>query len=346
MRMLRTAVVGLGRIGFQFHAPQVVRHEGFDLVAAVDPVPERLDDAREKFGVEGCYQSLETCLGVEDLDLVVIASPTRFHCSQALAAFERGCDVFCDKPMASSLEEADRMVAAMGTHGRKLMLYQPHRARAEVVALRDIIARGTIGPLYMIRRATYQYARRNDWQAFRKHGGGMLNNSGSHLVDQCLYLAGGQAERVRCALRRIASLGDADDVVRILIETTSDVVLDIDINMASAHDGPQWHVFGQHGSIVLEEGRKSWHVRYFRPEELEAIGVDDGLAAEARRYGAGETIPWREESVAVSDYERVDYYAMCYDYFGGEQEPFVPVADSREVMRVLAACREDAGQGA
>ena len=274
MKTLRTAVVGLGRIGYQFHAPQVVRHEGFDLVAVVDPVGERLGDAKAKFGVERCYAGLDACLESEDLNLVVIASPTRFHCSQALAAFENGCDVFCDTPMASTLAEADRMVERMAACGQKLMLYQPHRARAEVVALRDILARDLIGPVYMIKRASIRYARRNDWQAFRKHGGGMLNNSGSHFVDQCLYLAGRRATRVRCALRRIASLGDADDVVRMMIETTADVLVDIEINMAAAHSGRPWQVLGRHGSIVMDEETRSWHVRYFKPEELEAT-VDE-----------------------------------------------------------------------
>ena len=342
MKTLRTVVIGLGRIGWGFHARQVFRKDGFELTAVVDPVPERLEDAKAEFGVKGCYTDLDACLKAEELDLVVIASPTRFHCEQAVAAFEGGCDVFCDKPMAASLEEADRMVAAMEKHGRKLMLYQPHRARAEVVALQEILRRGLIGPVYMMKRASSRYARRNDWQAFKKHGGGMLNNSGSHFVDQMLYLAGSRAKKIGCSLRSIASLGDADDVVKAVIETENGAIVDIEINTATPHSMPSWHIMGEYGSIAQAEEGEAWHVRYFRPEELEDVEADDGLAAKNRRYGSGETIPWREETVSIADFQSVDYYGKCYDYYALDEDPYVPVADSREVMRVLDVCRKDA----
>ena len=343
MKTLRTVVVGLGRIGWQFHAQRVALHEGFELTAVVDPVQERLDEAAARFGVKGLYTDLAACLKAERLDLVVIASPTQFHCEQAVAAFAHGCDVFCDKPMAASLAEADRMMSAMAEYGRKLMLYQPQRARAEVVALRDVISRNLIGPVYMIKRSTSTYTRRNDWQSFRKYGGDMLNNSGSHFVDQCLYLAGSYAKRVHCTMRRIASLGDADDVVYITIETESDTVLVVEINTASGHSMRPWHILGQYGSIVADDENRAWHVRYFRPEALSELGADDGLAARDRKYGSGETIPWREETVVISDFQAVDYYEKCYEYFALDRAPYVPVADSREVMRVLDACRKDAG---
>lgn len=342
MKTLRTAIVGLGRIGWQFHLPQVARHEGFELVAVVDPLQERLEEARSAFHVQG-YREYHELLDRETLDLVVLASPTGFHPSQADAAFRHGCDVFCDKPMAASLEQADLMIAAMKRHGRKLMIYQPHRAGSDVVSLQEILRQALIGPVYMIKRASSAYTRRNDWQAFRKHGGGMLNNYGAHYIDQLLYVSGSRARRVTCLLRTVASLGDADDVVKVVIETEDGTSLDLDINMASAHPIQPWHVLGRHGSIVLDPERAAWRVRFFRSEELADIGVHDTLAAPDRRYGSGEHIPWREATFPLSDFEPVDFYARCYEYFALDRPPFVPVAESREVMRVLEACRQDAG---
>ena len=344
MRTLRTAVIGLGRIGWQFHVPQIAQHDGFELVAVVDPLQERLDEAKSKFGVKG-YTDYDQLLNAEKLDLVVIASPTHFHCDHAIAAFEHGYDVFCDKPIAPSLEDADRMIDSMKKHDRKLMIYQPHRARVETVALREILSRDIIGTVYMMKLARSAYARRNDWQAFRKYGGGMLNNYGAHHIDQSLYVSGSRAKRITCALRTIASLGDADDVVKVVIETENDIILDVDINMASAYPLPEWQVLGERGSLVLDEKQRTWRARFFHHEELTDIGIQDGLAAEDRRYGSGETIPWREEVFPLSDFRPVDFYAKCYDYFALDGEPFVPIAETREVMRVLDACRKDAGWG-
>jgi len=340
MKVLRTAVVGLGRIGWQFHGPQVAAHEGFSFIAAVDPLEERRQEAIERYGVRG-YGTYEEMLAKETLDLVVIASPTPFHAGQVIAAFERGYDVFCDKPMAPTLAEADRMIETMRAHGRKLMVYQPHRARAEIVALRAILAQGWIGPVYMIKSARTGYTRRNDWQALRQYGGGMLNNYGAHHVDLLLHLSGSRARRVCCALRAIATLGDAEDVVKAVIETEDGTILDLDINIAAAHGMRPWHVLGRRGSAVLDEDEWAWRVRFYGEEALGEGVVHEELAAPERRYdNVDEMIPWEEQVVPVTEYAAVDYYEQCYRYYALNEAPYVPIEETREVMRVLEMCRE------
>ena len=191
----------------------------------------------------------------------------------------------------------------------------------------------------MMKRTCTAYTRRNDWQAFREHGGGMLNNYGAHFIDQLLYLSGSKAARISCVLRTVASLGDADDVVKALIETESGVILDLDINMASAHPMAPWQILGTRGSIVLDEAGKAWRVRYFVDEELDDVQVQAGLAALNRKYGSGEAIPWKEETVPLTACTPVDYYAKCHEYFALDGEPFVPVQETRELMSVLHQCR-------
>lgn len=341
MKILRTAVIGLGRVAYSFHIPQIIEHDGFELVGVVDPLKERFEEAESEFGVKG-YADCESLLNAEKPDLVVIASPTQFHCEQAIIAFEHGCDVFCDKPFARLLSEADSMIASMNKHGRKLMLYQPHRVKVEVAALLDILGRGLIGKVYMMKRACSQYERRNDWQAFKEHGGGMLNNFGAHFIDQLLYLAGAGVKRINCSLRTIASLGDADDVVKAVIETENGPILDLDINMAAGQEFRPWQILGKYGSITLDKEERAWKVRFFRPDELEDVGVQEGLAAKGRVYGSGETIPWQEATFRLLDYQPINFYQKCYEYFAMDGEPFVPVAHSREIMRVIDVCRKSA----
>jgi len=352
MKTLRTAVVGMGRIGWNFHAPEIQRHAGFELIAVVDPLQERLDESRERFGVAG-YRDYETMLDAVSPDLVVIASPTHFHADQVIAAFERGVDVFCDKPLAPNLAETDRVISSMKAHQRKLMVFQPYRTRPEFIALREMISQETVGPVFMVKYYEGMYRRRNDWQAFRKFGGGMLNNFAAHSVDALLNLVDSSALRVTCALRRIVSLGDAEDVVKMVIETENGIILDVDINMASARTREKWHVFGKYGEITLEEieehegdeinpAEQTLHLRYFDPQKLAQIPVSEDLAAPDRRYGTGEIIPWQEKEISLENYQPVDFYQKCYEYFAQDMAPFVPIAETREVMRVLKICR---GQG-
>ena len=79
MKILKTAVVGLGRIGWNLHIPKITQHpEQFSLVGVVDLSQERLAEAKEKYGVNG-YTDIPSLVAAEKPDLVVIASPTHLH---------------------------------------------------------------------------------------------------------------------------------------------------------------------------------------------------------------------------------------------------------------------------
>ena len=86
----------------------------------------------------------------------------------------------------------------------------------------------------------------------------------------------------------------------------------------------------------------SFWVPPFDPADLPPLAAQDGLAAADRRYGSGEKLPWQEATFDLKDVEAVDTYARAYSYFTGVGEPFVPLTESRELMRVLVACRADA----
>ncbi len=343
MKQLKTVVVGAGRIGWRFHIPGVIDHPGFELIGVVDPVQERLVEVREEFGAEVTgYREFDEIWKNESPDLVVIASPTHFHAEQTMQAFDNGAHVFCDKPMAADVRQTDAMIAKMLETGRRLMVYQPHRASPEVVVLSEILESGRIGEVYMIKRALSMYRRRHDWQALKRYGGGMLNNFGAHLIDILLYLSGSTARKISAHLRTIASLGDAEDVVKIVMETENGMILDLDVNMASPHNQPPWQVFGKNGSVVMNEDSTVWRLKYFREEELEEVSLDEGLAAPGRSYQSGETIPWKEEEITIDPERRIDFYDRCYAYFAEGEEPFVPVDQTREVMRVIDVCRREA----
>lgn len=345
MKTLRAAVIGLGRIGYGYHLPEVCKNDKFEACAVVDVSDERLAEAKEKFGVNG-YRSLTEMLLHEKPDVVVIASPTHLHKDQTIEALEAGCCVFLDKPMAKNYDEVLEIKAAQEHTGGKIMVYQPHRAFSEANVLRKIISDGLIGKVYMYKRACTSYARRNDWQAFRKFGGGMLNNYGAHFVDQALYILGDgnhneKVSLINCMRHKIASLGDADDVVRILLRTVNNTTVDIDINMACAHPVEPFMLLGEYGSVVLKkrETGNVFEVKYFDPNDLNKIELSDSLAAAGRKYSNDAPIPWKFKDYPISPINAVDFYNCCYDYFALDKKPFVTLDDTVELMRILEECR-------
>ena len=151
-KVIRCGVCGLGRIGWGFHVPAIKNCDGLELAAVADPLQERLDEACSKFAVPHCFTDWKELGDPELIDLAVIASPTAFHREQCEFFLRRGIDVFCDKPMALSLEEAQVMAQTARENGRKLMIYQPHRLNGLTLKAQEIIASGKLGRIYKIRR--------------------------------------------------------------------------------------------------------------------------------------------------------------------------------------------------
>jgi scyllo-inositol 2-dehydrogenase (NADP+) len=339
MTKIRTGLIGLGRIGWQYHLPELVRHENFELVAVMDPLHDRVLEAYNAYGVPGC-QDVEEFFSSFQYDLVVIASPTLFHAEQSIKAFEHGCDVFCEKPFAMSYEEANLVAQSMHKHGRKFMIYQPQRTVPEFRVLQRILARDYVGQVYMIKRAVSDYDRRNDWQAFSKNGGGMLYNYGAHYLDQVMTLAKSKVAHVHSSLFKIATLGDAEDVVKVVLRTQDNTLLDVDINMATAFKFAPWYILGTYGTIEFYEDANEWHVRYFDPETLASKDVYRELAAKDRLYTDANEIVWNELRIPVNMSDAIDFYDECYKYFALDQQPFVPISESLELMRVLDLCKK------
>jgi len=273
---------------------------------------------------------------------VVIASPTVFHEEQAIAALKAGADVLLDKPMTIGMESARRIEKTVKETGRKLVVFQPHRSYKLAVAAKQIIARGVLGRIFEINRIDYDYIRRNDWQAFKEFGGGMLNNFGAHYIDQLLYLTKEKTEYIYCTMKKIASRGDAEDVVRIILTTESGTILNIDINQACAMYKNDLRICGEYGTAWIDkdkDGKLAFHLKYYDPEELKPLEASRKLEAKGRSY-MSEKIPWKEEWLPLSEVEPDDLYGKCRDYFLSKGPSPVPVEETLEVMRIIEECEK------
>jgi len=335
---LRVVVVGLGRIGWQFHFKEAVASDQFELSAVVDPLQDRVDEAVSESGCRG-YSTYELMLAAETPDIIALATPTTLHEQQTLQAIDHGCHVILEKPMTTSVESADRMIQAATSASKRIFVYQPHRLTVETATVRSIIASGKLGKIFSIKRGVFRFVRRNDWQSLKKNGGGMLNNYGAHYIDQLLYLADHpQLADIRCRLWAAATLGDADDVVRVWMTTTDNVLLDLEINQASAQTLPSWHICGDRGTMISDSA--GFHLKYYRDQDAPPLEIKEG-AAPGRSYDNKDRLPWIEETVEATG-ENLDFYANIYDVLSETSEPYIPIEQTRELMRVMAECRLDA----
>ncbi|MBI2440948.1 MAG: Gfo/Idh/MocA family oxidoreductase [Lentisphaerae bacterium] len=335
---LKIGVIGLGRIGWQFHCEAIAKHREFELVGVADPLRDRCAEAERAYHC-AAFTDYRQLLKLPGLQVVTIAAPTHLHRPMALAALDRGLHVMLEKPMAATAAEGAAILRSAQARGRLLTVYQPQRAAAFFQHLCRLINAGKIGTVYHARQGMFGFARRNDWQALRKFGGGMLNNYGAHALDLVLQLVGYDVQRVFCQLRRVASLGDADDVVKIVIETKRGLIGETDINQACAQRLYELEVIGTTGVIILQAG--TFHIRYFAKSALKPKRLNASLAAAQRQY-PHEGLPFKEEHIPVNQRYAVDVYHDLARAIRTGKKPLVDPREPLAVLRLIEQCRRNA----
>ncbi|MGK5683148.1 Gfo/Idh/MocA family oxidoreductase [Actinoplanes sp. URMC 104] len=148
--MTGVALIGSGRMGL-FHGETLSRRlPGVRLVAVADPVP----GAAQRLGADRSYENPERVWADSDVDAVVIAAPARFHAELAVAAARAGKHVFCEKPMALTLAEADRVIDAARAAGVVLQVGFNRRFAPDWAAARRLTDAGQVGTPRLLRSLT------------------------------------------------------------------------------------------------------------------------------------------------------------------------------------------------
>ena len=342
--MINVVVSGLGRIAWRYHLPQIKNDPRFNLLAISDPVAERREEAAAEYPGIRTYADFDEMLAAEkSADMAVIASPTLFHKSQTIAALEHGLMVFLEKPMCESLAAAQEVADAVKRTNGKVMLYQPHRNWDEYLVFQQQVRR-KLGTITHSRRVLEFYNRRNDWQSRVDCGGGMLNNYGAHYIDQFLASFGGPVTVKGAIMQRTVGIGDAEDLVSVLLKSSSGVSGVVEINIGSAARSDTWEVFGTLGSAKYCADAKSWVIKYIEPGTLPELEMQKTLAAQDRAYSIETDIPWIIETLPVDTWNVPSYYNHIYDYFADNKAPYVPLSETMELMRILDVCRRKAAE--
>ncbi|MCP4641940.1 MAG: Gfo/Idh/MocA family oxidoreductase, partial [bacterium] len=150
-KKLKVAVIGGGAIAQGCHMPGYAKSKAADLAAFADPVAKRHKEVTQLFpGLRG-YKDYKEMLKTEQPDVVSVCTPNKYHAECTIAALRAGCHVLCEKPMAATLKEADRMTAAASKARKKLMIGFTHRLFTGPMQCKELLRRKALGKPFMIR---------------------------------------------------------------------------------------------------------------------------------------------------------------------------------------------------
>jgi predicted dehydrogenase len=249
-RAVRWGVLSTANIATEKVIPGFRRSPRSEVLGIASREPGRAAEVAGRLGIPRAFGSYEALLADPDIDAVYNPLPNHLHMDWTIAAARAGKHVLCEKPLALTAADAQRMVAACREAGVLLMEAFMYRQHPSWVAVRELVASGRIGRLQAV-DSWFSYF--NDDPANIRNveavGGGALYDIGCYCINLSRMLFGAEPVRVRSAIRRDPALG---------VDVLTSGILEFDAGIATfscsmrTETDQRVHVYGTEGRISIE----------------------------------------------------------------------------------------------
>jgi phthalate 4,5-cis-dihydrodiol dehydrogenase len=195
---LRLGIVGMGTAARQL-LPAVDKRPEITVTAICDPLPAAREAVASRYNARA-LASLDEMLSDDLVDAVYIATPTDLHAAQVIDACNAGKHVLCEKPMATTLHEAQAMIDAATRAGVVFQVGHSHSYDEPYRAMRELIATGELGRPRLLHNMYYSdwvYRPRRPEELDENLGGGITFRQGAHQFDILRLLGGGRVKSLR-----------------------------------------------------------------------------------------------------------------------------------------------------
>ncbi|MEM1588926.1 MAG: Gfo/Idh/MocA family oxidoreductase [Candidatus Bathyarchaeia archaeon] len=326
-------LIGAGRAG-TVHGKNFSRYiVGSKVVAVVDSYAENAMKAAEEFGAEKWYTDHKEALKQENIDAVVITTPTFTHAEIAIDAAEAGKHIFCEKPMALTLKEADEMIGAARRAGVKLQMGFMRRFDPEFQAAKRMIEEGTIGKLALVKSTGRGPTLPPQWACDPKTSIGMLAEVNSHDFDTVRWFMG-------------------SDIKKVYAEAEALAVPELKDKYPSFYDNAVVMLRFTNGSLGLIDG--ACPVKYGYDARVEILGTEGVMLIGELKYQAimickkeigvyTSTFPSWRNRFREAYLEEDKHFVDC---IMNDKEPIVTGEDGRVALEAALAATKSIIEGA
>ena len=267
MRPVRIGVIGCGGIARSAHLPAIWRlRDRAALVAAADLNEEAARDAAAPWAAEA-YTDGRALLDKGNVDMVVIATPEASHREWTEAAASAGVHVLCEKPMATSVADADAMIAACRQAGVRLMIGHSRRFTMRYMQVRRAIDRGEIGTVRLVREnerrarsrtgETRGYYTAKHWSGDPSVSVGAAILNGVHEADLLRWFVGAEPVSVSCEHKvTIPGNRGVPDFLTFTVRFANDAIGSSELSNCLPPGYPAFHqfeVYGDRGALRAKD---------------------------------------------------------------------------------------------
>jgi predicted dehydrogenase len=345
---MRVALIGLGSAGADLHLPALSGLPGVVLAGACDPDAARRDAAAGRWKVP-VFADVDGMLSASRPEAVVVATPPALHVEHCVRVLAAGAHVVCEKPFVSSLEEADRVIAAAAAAGRQVAVNHEFREMPIFRALVERVRAGESGALRFVQ--TWQLMDMPPWSEGGWRGALVhrtLFEAGVHLIDLLIALYGEQPLSVQASTSSGDPARSADAVIVATLEFSGGRLASLVQNRICRGE-PQYF------EVRVDTDRASYRASFGGRARVSA-GLFRSTRPHIRfEYGSSGVL-WREEGVRRTALARNpggpnmlatrEVLQEAIEAFRGGRPPRSSAAHARNVLRVAAGCYLSAETGA
>ena len=282
---MKIGIVGFGAITLHRQAPEFADNENCVIGGFYDVNSDRSKEMVEKYGGRA-FASLEEMLADKSIDSVSICSANSFHCEQTVAALKAGKNVLCEKPMALTSDEGERMVAVARASGKKLMIAQSQRYDPAHMLAKEILSSGKLGKVLSF-RTEFGHSGPEAWAGYKEGklfwyfdtksaGYGALGDVGVHKADLIRFLVGSDVSEVSAF---VSTVDKKDGNKPIPVEDNAAVCM----RMKSGVVGTMrlsWTQYGKDANSTVICCEKGQIRMYCRSDEAMEVIYSDGTCEE------------------------------------------------------------------
>lgn len=247
--MIKVGLIGCGGIG-TVHVERLRQIEEIKVTAAVDIIPER---AEKVASLAGCQAFSDYTDALDRVDAVWVCTPPDTHEKISVTCLQAGKDVFCEKPMALSLEAADNMISAAKKSGKLLAIGYCLRFSPWGQLCREIVQKGELGEVTMAWIARMSEMPPTGWLGQQERSGGMLTEQTTHNLDWLRFTVGEVAEVMGLSKTVLPGVNIRDNVVG-LLRFTNGAIGQIMASWSSATSWIESGIVGTRGVLRTGQG--------------------------------------------------------------------------------------------